>query len=82
MASGMNHHNFPRSSILVLGVDSVQSLVPSTLISQVDSLLEGHSLEAAYKLVDQRRKKLEESLHVDQDEVRTKPLLSLLSTKS
>lgn len=66
----MSHHSFPRSSILVLGLDSLQSLFPSTLISQVDSLLESHSLEAAYNLVDERRKKLEETLHVDEDDVR------------
>ena len=63
-------NTFPRSSILVLGANSVQALLPSTLISQVDSLLESHSLEGAYELIDQRRKKLEESLHVDEDEVR------------
>lgn len=60
---------FPRSSILVLGPNSIQSLVPSTIISQVESLLESHRLEDAYNLVDQRRKKLEESIHVDEDEV-------------
>ncbi|KAF9530289.1 hypothetical protein CPB83DRAFT_868731 [Crepidotus variabilis] len=59
---------FPRSSLLVLAANSIQSLVPSTLISQVDSLLESHRLENAYNLVDERRKKLEESLYLDEDE--------------
>ncbi|PPQ74920.1 hypothetical protein CVT26_011356 [Gymnopilus dilepis] len=59
---------FPRSSILVLGSNSIQSLVPSTIISQLESLLESHRLEDAYNLADQRRKKLEESLEVDEDE--------------
>lgn len=66
----MNHHSFARSTILVLGFNSIQSLLPSTLISQLDSLLESHRLEDAYKLVDQRRKKLEETLHIDEDEAR------------
>jgi len=65
----MMRPTFPRSSVLVLGPNSVQSLVPSTIISQVESLLESHRLEDAYNLVDQRRKKLEETLHVDEDEV-------------
>lgn len=60
---------FPRSNVLVLGPNSIQSLVPSTLISQAESLLEGHRLDDAYNLADQRRKKLEESITVDEDEV-------------
>ncbi|KAF9479756.1 hypothetical protein BDN70DRAFT_906111 [Pholiota conissans] len=59
---------FPRSKVLVLGLNSIQSLVPSTLISQAESLLESHRLEDVYNLADQRRKKLEESLNVDKDE--------------
>ena len=59
---------FPRSSVLVLGPDPIQSLVPSTLISQLESLLESHRLEDAFNLADQRRKKLEESITVDEDE--------------
>lgn len=60
---------FPRSTVLVLGPNSVQSLVPSTLISQAESLLESHRLDDAYNLADQRRKKLEESITIDEDEV-------------
>lgn len=60
---------FPRASILVLGPDSIQSLVPSTFVSQLESLLESHRLEDAFNLADQRRKKLEESITVDEDEV-------------
>lgn len=63
------NHTFPRSGILVLGSNSVQSLLPSTLISQIESLLENHKLEDAYNLVDQRRKKLEESIHIDEEDV-------------
>ena len=65
----MTRPTFPRSSILVLGPGSIQSLVPSTLISQLESLLESHRLEDAFNLADQRRKKLEESITVDEDEV-------------
>lgn len=60
---------FPRSSVLVLGPNSIQSLVPSTIISQLESLLESHRLDDSYQLADQRRKKLEESLEPDEDEV-------------
>ncbi len=63
------NRTFPRSGILILGSNSVQSLLPSTLISQIESLLENHKLEDAYSLVDQRRKKLEESLHIDEEDV-------------
>jgi hypothetical protein len=59
---------FPRSSVLVLGPDSIQSLVPSTLVSQLESLLESHRLEDPFNLADQRRKKLEESITIDEDE--------------
>ena len=60
---------FPRSSVLVVGRNSIQSLVPSTLVSQLESLLESHRLEDAFNLADQGRKKLEESITVDEDEV-------------
>ena len=65
----MMRPTFPRSSVLVLGPDSIQSLVPSTLVSQLESLLESHRLEDAFNLADQRRKKLEESITIDEDEV-------------
>lgn len=65
----MSRPTFPRSSVLVLGPNSIQSLVPSTLVSQLESLLESHRLEDAFNLADQRRKKLEESITVDEDEV-------------
>ena len=66
----MTRPTFPRSSVLVLGSNSIQSLVPSTLVSQLESLLESHRLEDAFNLADQRRKKLEESITVDEDEVK------------
>ncbi|GLB39648.1 putative vacuolar sorting protein 39 domain 2 [Lyophyllum shimeji] len=59
---------FPRSSVLLLGANSVQSLVPSTLISQVESLLESHRIEDALDLADRQRKKLQANISIDEDE--------------
>ncbi|KAJ7109430.1 hypothetical protein C8R44DRAFT_802494 [Mycena epipterygia] len=58
---------FPKSGILLLG-NSVQSLVPSTLISQAESLLDSHRIEEAVDLADQQRKKLQGNVTVDEDE--------------
>ncbi|KAJ7449862.1 hypothetical protein FB451DRAFT_1530211, partial [Mycena latifolia] len=58
---------FPKSGILLLG-SSVQSLVPSTLISQAESLLESHRIEEAIDLADQQRRKLQGNVTVDEDE--------------
>ncbi|KXN84921.1 O-methylsterigmatocystin oxidoreductase [Leucoagaricus sp. SymC.cos] len=64
-------HAFPRSSVLVLeDARSISSLIPSTLVDQVDSLLDSHRIDDAVVLVDQRRKKLEGNLIVDPNEVR------------
>lgn len=66
----MRLSTFPRSGVLILGSNSIQSLVPSTLISQVESLLESHRIEDAIQLADQQRKKLQKSISVNEDEVR------------
>ncbi|KAJ7046834.1 hypothetical protein C8F04DRAFT_1061878 [Mycena alexandri] len=58
---------FPKSGILLLG-NSVQSLVPSTLISQAESLLDSHRIEEAVDLADQQRRKLQGNVTVDEDE--------------
>ncbi|CAK5277401.1 unnamed protein product [Mycena citricolor] len=58
---------FPKSGILLLG-KTVQSLVPSTLISQAESLLDAHRIEDASNLADQQRKKLQANITVDEDE--------------
>jgi len=63
---------FPRSNILVLGPNSVQSLVPSTLISQVESLLDSHRIQDAVDLADAQRRKLPANISIDSDEVRGK----------
>jgi hypothetical protein len=57
------------SHVLLVGSNSVQSLVSSSLISQLESLLDSHRLEDAFNLADAQRKKLEGSLEVDEDEV-------------
>ncbi|KAF8918725.1 hypothetical protein CPB85DRAFT_1373750 [Mucidula mucida] len=60
---------FPRSGVLVLGEHAVHSLVPSTLISQAESLLESHRIQDAIDLADQQRKKIYSNLTVNQDEI-------------
>lgn len=59
---------FPRSSILVLTPTSIHSLVPSTIISQVSSLIDTHQLEDALALADQRKRRLEGNLIVNEDD--------------
>lgn len=62
--------SFPRANVLVLGTNSVQALLPSTLISQADALLQAHRVEEAADLADQQRKKLQSLITVDIHEVR------------
>ena len=69
----MKSSNFLRSNLLVLGANSVQSLLPATLISQVEALLDGHRIEDAVELADERRKKLQERIQVDEDDVSYSP---------
>ncbi|KAI0052121.1 hypothetical protein FA95DRAFT_1602084 [Auriscalpium vulgare] len=60
---------FPRSSVLVLGSNFVQSLLPTTAISQAESLLESHRIADVVELLDQLRKKVQSKFVVDEDEV-------------
>jgi len=60
---------FPRSSVLVLGLNSVHSLVPATLISQAEALLASHRIDDALNLVDQQRRKLESNITIDEAQV-------------
>ncbi|KAG1748329.1 uncharacterized protein EDB91DRAFT_1245037 [Suillus paluster] len=46
----MHHSSFPRSSILVYGQDTIHSLVQSTVIAQVEALLENNRIEDAADL--------------------------------
>lgn len=66
----MLQSKFPRSSILVLGSNNVEALLPSTLLSQAESLLDAHRITEAAGLADQQRKKIEAKLEVDEEEVR------------
>ncbi|EMD32317.1 hypothetical protein CERSUDRAFT_119016 [Gelatoporia subvermispora B] len=59
---------FPRANVLVLGPDTIQSLLPSTLISQAEALLDNHRIEDAVDLADQQRKKLQSMVIVDDHE--------------
>lgn len=66
--------SFPRANVLVLGTNSVQALLPSTLISQADALLQAHRVEEAADLADQQRKKLQSLITVDVHEVSVLPI--------
>lgn len=59
---------FPRSGVLSLGLSSVHAVLPSTLISQVESLLDSHRIEDAVNLADAQRVKLQGNVSVDPDE--------------
>ena len=71
---------FPRSGVVVIGQNAVQSLLPSTLISQAESLLENHRINDAVDLVEQQRRKLQGKASVDIDEVNI--YTSLVATHS
>ena len=60
---------FPRSGVVVIGQNAIQSLVPSTLISQAESLLENHRINDAVDLAEQQRRKLQGKASADIDEV-------------
>ena len=61
--------SFSRSNVLILGSNSLYSLLPSTLISQVEALLDAHLVENAVQMAEQQRKKLQSRLNVDDEEV-------------
>ena len=61
---------FPRSHLLILGPNSIQSLLPVPLISQAEALLESHRIEDVILLADQQRKKVQGKLVADANEVR------------
>src|SRR6266436_4482581 len=68
----MAHHStFPRSHLLILGPNSIQSLLPVTPISQAEALLESHRIEDVILLADQQRKKVQGKLVADANEVCT-----------
>jgi hypothetical protein len=61
----MRHSSFPRSSILVYGQDAIHSLVQSTVIAQVESLLDNNKIEDAADLA----KNFASGQALDSDEV-------------
>ena len=61
---------FPRSHLLILGPNSIQSLLPVTPVSQAEGLLESHRIEDVILLADQQRKKVQGKLVADANEVR------------
>lgn len=60
---------FPRSNVLVLGSNSVYSLLPATLIAQADALLERHRLEETVDLAERQLKKFQGRVTVSPEEV-------------
>lgn len=63
----MRHSSFPRSSILVYGQDTIHSLVQSTVIAQVEALLENNQIEDAADLANN----FASGQALDSDEVET-----------
>ncbi|KAH9916048.1 uncharacterized protein B0H18DRAFT_885291 [Fomitopsis serialis] len=60
--------SFARANVLVLGTNSIYALLPSTLISQADALLQAHRIKDAADLADQQRRKIQASITVDEHE--------------
>jgi hypothetical protein len=60
---------FPRSHLLILGPNSIKSLLPVTPISQAETLLETNRIEDVIQLADQQRKKVQSRLVLDPNEV-------------
>ncbi|KAL1948770.1 hypothetical protein VTO73DRAFT_10576 [Trametes versicolor] len=65
----LQYPNFPRANVLVLASDAVQALLPSTLISQADALLEAHRFEDVTELAEQHWKRLQSTLNVDKHDL-------------
>ena len=66
----MKQSTFPRSGVLILAPNSIRSLLPSTLISQVESLLESHRIDVAANLAEQQHKRIHGKASANGDEVR------------
>ncbi|VDB91306.1 unnamed protein product [Peniophora sp. CBMAI 1063] len=60
--------SYPRSSLLVLAFNSVQALLPTTLIDKAEAYLDVHRIDDAVALADEQRKKLQAQLTVDSGE--------------
>lgn len=65
----------PRANLLVLGSNWINTLLPATLITQADALLQGHRIEDAVAVADQQLKKFQGRVAVDSDDVFTTSFL-------
>lgn len=66
----MAQGSFTRSKTLILGSDAIQALLPSTLVSQIESLLDTARLDDAIELAAQAKQKVDMPEHVaDTDSV-------------
>lgn len=62
---------FPLSNVLLISADAVHSLLPPTLISRIEALLELNKIDQAVALAEQHRKRLNRDPNaIDRVEVR------------
>jgi hypothetical protein len=62
--------NLPRSNLLLLGSNSIQSLLPATLSAQVEYMLERHKLPEAVDVANKQRQRVQNKRDVTDSEVR------------
>lgn len=60
---------FPRAQVLLVSNSSLQCLLPSTIISQAEALLDIRRIEDAVDLAEQNMRKLLGNMDVDEDQV-------------
>lgn len=63
-----SNSRFPRSGVLLLLSNAIHSLVPTTLTSQAEALLDSHRIEDAVDLADQQHRKVYGNITVDHDQ--------------
>ena len=65
---------FPHSNVLLISADAVHSLLPLTLVSQIEALLKLNKVDQAVALAERHRKRLNRDPNViDHVEVRPSP---------
>ena len=70
------------ANLILLGPNAVYSLLPSTLIAQVEALLSAHRIEDAVDMADQQRRRVEARMTVDEGEVRRLTYCVILPIKT
>lgn len=70
-----------RANLILLGSNAVYSLLPSTLVAQVEALLDAHRIEDAVDMADQQRRRVEAQMTVDEGEVRATTFHDIASFK-